>query len=277
MFKEKTSIVFINTTDHETKSIQVPTIILRQWKSYFFIISLIAVLIVYLLVAALNEKVNIGYTQDQNIEKSKNAEGMIVGSIDMKKIEQNFESIDKSISRINFFMKQRGLESFKLKDQEKNKKFQITELDKMSSDYLQHTLEVEKFLENTPLGKPYDGVQTSGFGHRENPFGDSSRENHKGIDFRGEMGAPVKSAASGKVIFAGRKGGYGNCVIIQHIKGFETLYGHLSKINVKDGQIVKVGTIIGELGSTGRSTGPHLHYEIILNGEKIDPQNYLNL
>jgi len=83
--------------------------------------------------------------------------------------------------------------------------------------------------------------------------------------------------AKGKVIFAGIKGGYGNCIIIKHANGFETLYGHLSKIKVKKGHQVEIGEHIGNIGSTGRSTGPHLHYEVHQNGKRINPQSFLTL
>jgi murein DD-endopeptidase MepM/ murein hydrolase activator NlpD len=273
MFKQKTSIVFINATDNETKSVQIPTTVLQQWKYWLLIISLTLFLIIYLLAMVINVKINTYHISDHKDIKKTNQ----IESIDIKRIKKNFESLDESISRINYFMEKRGLKSFELQNLDKDKGFQITELDVRSDLYVQHILAMEKFIQNTPIGKPSEGKQTSGFGARENPFGGSVTESHKGVDFSGTFRSAVKSTAEGKVTFAGQKGGYGNCVIIRHLNGFETLYGHLSKINVKNGQIVKIGTIIGELGNTGRSTGPHLHYEIILNGKKIDPQNYLTL
>lgn len=83
--------------------------------------------------------------------------------------------------------------------------------------------------------------------------------------------------AKGTIEFAGLRGGFGNCIMIKHGNGFETLYGHLSKILVKVGQDVNIGQQIGNVGSTGRSTGPHLHYEIHRYGEKINPQSFLTL
>ena len=91
------------------------------------------------------------------------------------------------------------------------------------------------------------------------------------------MGAPVKAMARGNVEFAGLRGGFGNCIILKHGNGFETLYGHLSKILVRTGQTIDIGQQIGNIGSTGRSTGPHLHYEVHRYGQKINPESFLTL
>jgi murein DD-endopeptidase MepM/ murein hydrolase activator NlpD len=99
---------------------------------------------------------------------------------------------------------------------------------------------------------------------------------HKGLDIAVAYGSPVKCAASGKVIFAGVKGGYGNCVIVEHGNGLATLYGHLSEILVETNDRVKVGQIIAKSGNTGRSTGPHLHYEVHKNNQPVNPRLFLN-
>jgi len=99
---------------------------------------------------------------------------------------------------------------------------------------------------------------------------------HKGLDIAVAYGSPVKCAASGKVIFAGVKGGYGNCVIVEHGKGLATLYGHLSEILVETNDRIKVGQIIAKSGNTGRSTGPHLHYEVHKNNQPVNPRLFLN-
>ncbi|SEH82382.1 M23 family metallopeptidase [Epilithonimonas hominis] len=99
---------------------------------------------------------------------------------------------------------------------------------------------------------------------------------HKGLDIAVAYGSPVKCAASGKVIFAGVKGGYGNCVIVEHGNGLATLYGHLSEVLVETNDRVKVGQIIAKSGNTGRSTGPHLHYEVHKNNQPVNPRLFLN-
>jgi murein DD-endopeptidase MepM/ murein hydrolase activator NlpD len=98
-----------------------------------------------------------------------------------------------------------------------------------------------------------------------------SAEFHPGIDFKGKRGDEVKCTASGKVVFAGWAGGYGNCIRIQHINDIQTVYGHLSKIKVKVGQQVNLGDEIGLVGSTGHSTGAHLHYEVRRHGKANKP------
>ena len=98
---------------------------------------------------------------------------------------------------------------------------------------------------------------------------------HQGIDFAGAIGDSVKAAANGQVIFAGTQRGYGKIVIIKHSEALSSAYGHLSEITLKVGDIVSVGEKIGEVGQSGNSTGPHLHFEIRENGLKVDPTKYL--
>jgi murein DD-endopeptidase MepM/ murein hydrolase activator NlpD len=98
---------------------------------------------------------------------------------------------------------------------------------------------------------------------------------HTGLDLRAEIGDPVLATASGTVTIAGWTGGYGKMVEIDHGNGFATRYGHMSEIDVKVGQQVKLGETLGKVGTTGRSTGPHLHYETRIDGEPVDPQKFL--
>jgi murein DD-endopeptidase MepM/ murein hydrolase activator NlpD len=98
---------------------------------------------------------------------------------------------------------------------------------------------------------------------------------HTGLDFRGEIGDAIRATAGGVVVSAGWSGGYGRMVEIEHGHGLSTRYGHLSEIDVRVGQAVKTGQIVGRLGSTGRSTGPHLHYETRVEGDAVDPQKFL--
>ena len=129
-------------------------------------------------------------------------------------------------------------------------------------------------LEATPLGKPASGGISSRYGYRKSPFSDV-REFHGGIDFRGKVGDSVVATARGVVEKAKRASDYGNHIVIRHRKGYKTLYAHLSKIDVKRGQRIEAGEKIGEIGSTGRSSGPHLHYEIIRHGKRINPRKYI--
>jgi len=123
----------------------------------------------------------------------------------------------------------------------------------------------------SPLRRP---VVTSSFGYRIHPiYGD--RRLHAGIDMRGTTGTPIYAAAPGEVVFAGTRGGYGNAVIVDHGGGVATLYAHQSSLAVSEGDQVARGTVIGAVGSTGFSTGPHLHFEVRVRGVPVDPLGYL--
>ncbi len=133
-------------------------------------------------------------------------------------------------------------------------------------------------LQSMPAIKPINTRIVSGFGYRNDPYL-GHWHLHTGLDFHAFMNTPVKATAGGKVICAGYSStgqGYGIQVEIDHGNGYITKYAHLSKVKVKYGQKVKRGEIIGLTGSTGWSTGPHLHYEVIKNGVKVDPQHYFH-
>lgn len=127
----------------------------------------------------------------------------------------------------------------------------------------------------TPSIWPVVGKLESGVGGRRNPFGGRGYEYHQGQDIDAAYGTPVAVAASGKIIIAGWQRGYGNVVYVDHGSGLSTRYGHLSQIDVILGQEVTLGQTIGLVGSTGRSTGPHLHYEVRINNQPVDPRQYL--
>lgn len=135
---------------------------------------------------------------------------------------------------------------------------------------------LNRTLAQVPYRKPVVGEVefTSGFGVRSDPFLGRPAM-HTGLDFRAATGDPARVTANGKVVSAGWSGGYGRMVEVDHGNGLSTRYGHLSEINVKVGEIVKIGQVIGLVGSTGRSTGPHLHYETRIDGEAVDPQKFL--
>jgi murein DD-endopeptidase MepM/ murein hydrolase activator NlpD len=129
-------------------------------------------------------------------------------------------------------------------------------------------------MASTPTSSPVKGLITSTFGFRKSPF-TGLRDFHHGLDIGAKTGSPVKATADGKVTVASKQGSLGNLVIIDHGHGMLTRYGHLNKILINRGDIVKRGDIIGEVGNTGRSTGSHLHYEVHLNGVPVNPQKYI--
>ena len=133
----------------------------------------------------------------------------------------------------------------------------------------------ELLLSHTPAIQPVSNKDltrvASGFGYRIDPIYKTTKM-HAGIDFTAPQGTPIYATANGRVTTAGNTGnGYGNHVIINHGYGYETLYGHMVRVKARNGQVVKRGEVIGWVGSTGKSTGPHLHYEVHKNTSKIDP------
>jgi murein DD-endopeptidase MepM/ murein hydrolase activator NlpD len=135
---------------------------------------------------------------------------------------------------------------------------------------------LNRTLTLVPYRKPVIGEVefTSGFGVRSDPFLGRPAM-HTGLDFRASTGDPVRATANGKVVSSGWQGGYGRMVEIDHGNGLATRYGHMSEINVRVGDQIRIGQVIGAVGSTGRSTGPHLHYETRIDGEAVDPQKFL--
>lgn len=129
-----------------------------------------------------------------------------------------------------------------------------------------------------PVRQPLPGTLevTSGFGVRSDPFTRGAAL-HTGIDFRAEPGSAVRATAAGRVVTAEYTGGYGNMVEIEHGNGLETRYAHMSSIAVAEGAWVEAGAVVGRVGSTGRSTGPHLHYETRVSGDPTDPQRFLKI
>ena len=241
-------------------------------------------------------------------------------SLDLFSLKNNLAQIDQTVRNLNGFFRAKNIPNLSIEALAKDSLSSYVYLTNQSSRYSEYLVELEKKLQQVPLGIPTDGHLSSNFGKRVNPIpsrkillasakpiGFSSVEKdsagniinksansaklegtqapaekdqmqfHKGVDIAAPMGTDVYCAAKGKVIFAGQKSGYGNCVIIEHENGLATLYGHLSKILVDANQQVKIGDIIAKVGSTGRSTGPHLHYEVRKNNTPINPKLFLNL
>jgi murein DD-endopeptidase MepM/ murein hydrolase activator NlpD len=144
------------------------------------------------------------------------------------------------------------------------------EIRQMTDSYRDEQLK----LATIPAGWPVDGLLTDNFGIRSNPFGGGGVEGHEGQDIAAAFGSPVHSTADGLVVYAAARSGYGNVVVIYHGNGVTTRYGHLSQIDVEAGQRIRRGQEIGKVGSTGRSTGPHCHYEVRLNNVPVDPTQY---
>lgn len=142
---------------------------------------------------------------------------------------------------------------------------------KMEALLLKQSVLKETLPTGYPVNVPYT---SSSYGWRMDPIL-GKRAHHEGVDFSAAIGEPIYATAGGIIQYAGKKGAYGNLVTIKHGGGLETRYAHISKILVKKGDIVKKEDLIALVGNTGRSTGPHLHYEIRLNKKSLDPKQYL--
>ena len=146
----------------------------------------------------------------------------------------------------------------------------VTEVNEIK-DYLRVQKDV---YQATPKGFPVSGPVTSPYGARENPFG--GKAHHAGVDISAREGTPIKASADGIVSFAGWTKGSGYVVVLEHGCGFTTIYAHNKKNQVKVGQRVSRGETIANVGSTGNSTGPHLHYEVLQKGRNVNPKNFLS-
>ena len=202
--------------------------------------------------------------------------------------KDNTEELQKNIKRINGTLATLGLsQTTLLRNANKysnplvGSAFSPVEFDKdldekyqKLADGLERWNGLRRLNEILPLGKPVNSRITSNYGTRNDPFTGKPKK-HRGIDFAGKIGTELMAVAPGRVVSAGERVGYGITVEIDHGLGFTTLYAHLSQILVSRGDWVRPGTVIGLAGSSGRSTGPHLHYEIRYKGSPFDPTKFV--
>lgn len=274
--KEKTTLLFVNANQKAFKPMQVSNGLILHWKKYIALtlitfLSLVAA-IVYL-VSLQNQQ----FLKQLTLAKKLRNMHTVISTVDTASLRKKFTKIDTELRSINGYLKARGIKPVVNQAEGGEADDDVISSDEISDFYVKYVDQIGYEISHTPLGMPFNGRITSTFGHRENPFGGENVETHKGLDIAGPLGSPVKAMAEGKVEFAGLRGGFGNCIMLKHANGIETLYGHLSKILVKLGDNIQIGQTIGKIGSTGRSTGPHLHYEIHRNGQKINPQSFLTL
>lgn len=228
-------------------------------------------------------------------------------SVDLPKMKHHLTLLDRTIRQINGFLINKGTPHHHLQLLTQDSLSDAVYLAKISNRYQQHLIDLEQKLQIIPLGLPSnEGYISSHFGKRKNPIpsaqstsqiiaekdsiGNAKQTDivqnkpneleqpqfHKGIDIALPYGSDIRCTASGTVIFAGEKGGYGKCVIVSHHNGLATLYAHLSQILTEVNDQVKVNQIIAKSGNSGRSTGPHLHYEILRNNTPVNPKLFLN-
>ncbi|MEO6136759.1 MAG: M23 family metallopeptidase [Ginsengibacter sp.] len=273
---DKTTILFVSKNQQAIRPIQVSSRLISNWKSYLVYIGLVFATCITAIAYLASDRFK-QFEVQAMLTKKIHSMHIMIAKVDTSSMREKFTTIDKELETLNGFLKARGIKAVSTEPMGGESDSDIESPEEIISFYETYLKKINYNISYTPLGYPYPGNITSTFGHRENPFSGVGVETHKGLDIKGPSGAPVKSMAKGKVEFAGLRGGYGNCIILKHANGFETLYGHLSKIKVQVGQQVDIGQQIGNIGSTGRSTGPHLHYEVHRNGDRINPQSFLTL
>lgn len=192
--------------------------------------------------------------------------------------DQADDSVDDDSPRGGIAMVASGLDLYQEAQSKLPRLSQL--LDSRVKPALEETLAAEQakvaaYPDGLPISGPLD--ISSEFGLRRNPFGGYSYETHEGTDFIGPYGTPILATGDGVVDRAEYYGGYGNTVTIDHGYGNETLYAHMSKMAVGSGDKVKKGDVVGYLGNTGRSSGPHLHYSVYHRGEAVNPRKYMKM
>jgi len=281
--KDVSTIVILNKNKQGTKTIQIRTRHIAHFKYYAMgLVGMIALLVgsIFLMRYNIQER---EHERQLLMAQIVNLKGQIPVEL-QKQAEHNsaqsyIQAIEGKLKNINDYLRKRGLKGFSTKAvggdaTADNEKMTDKEVYMAYNDYLTHVVNAVAF---TPMGYPRVSSMTSSFGFRSDPFNSSHAEFHAGIDFRGHRGDAAHCTANGRVVSIGWMGGYGNCVRVAHANGYETLYGHLSRITVKEGQHLSVGDKVGEVGSTGRSTGNHLHYEVRKDGKPVNPVKFLTL
>ncbi len=264
--KDKISIVIHSPGGKEPKIISLKI----KYAKIFF-----ALIIIFSFLSMVSYFLNVFFVQKYFVLKEKEKKLEIVTALN-KEYKEKLTKLRDSLLKLEEYLTKRGVIR-------KNKdalgglsKLKVNKLsDESYLDFLiTHSEELFYQLKITPTGFPVKGRITSFLGWRKNPFG-KGYEYHTGIDIKAPYGAPVHATADGVVVYAGWYSDYGKVVIIKHPSGYKTLYAHLSKIKVRYGRRVKAGEVIGYIGSTGRSTGPHLHYEVRLGSKYLDPLKFI--
>ena len=272
------TVLIVGSNKGETKSLRVKTKHINRLRHYAFsiviaLVSLVGTIVFLSMEISKKEKEKIAYTRE--IARLK---GQIPAPTDTIQARNYIQSIENKLKKINEYLKKRGIKGFSVSNIGGNDQ-SVDELS-LEEAYALYDARLKEILMGvafTPIGYPANYIINSTFGYRSDPVKRGRVEFHPGLDFKGRRGDAVKSTADGKVILAGWFQGYGKCIRIRHKNNLETLYGHLSKINVKEGQVVNTGQVIGRVGSTGHSTGNHLHYEVRKNGKPVNPRKFLNL
>lgn len=274
MNQEKVTILLISKDNTSVKSFEIDSKFIVNYKKYLknavTALSLIVILIVTMFAYTIKQSVDNNGLRSQVADFNRQIE-----IADSLKLKQKLQQIDGNLAMIDSYLKSRGIVSEESVGGEPGSR-EISNVNMLQS--VQEQSEVfSNLIKNIPIGVPNNGRFSSMYGYRRNPFGGFSGEFHAGIDIKGELGDPIYATADGFVNRCDYYGGYGNAVVLNHSFGYQTLYGHMTRVNVVQGEEVKAGDVIGFMGSTGRSTGVHVHYEIRKDGIDIDPVPYIKL
>lgn len=268
----KTSVLLIDTNGKNKGVVLVPTHLLKCWKRYLFGFTIIIIGLIFISGILAHRVTSESYQLEI-------AEAFSVrDAINVPRAKLSFQSIDEYIYRINSFLEERGLTNMQMDNVGGGSSFEVTDINQIAALYESQLREIESIIQYLPLGVPHHGRITSHFGPRRNPFTGRGWEDHRGVDFSGTIGDTIRTTANGIVTFVGYRGGYGRTIEILHENDLRTLYAHLHTTDVIIGQEVSTGEFIGRLGMSGRTTGPHLHYEIIApDGRRINPAYFFDL
>jgi len=271
------TVLVVGTNQGETKSLRIKTKHINRLRQYAFTVCLTLLFLASAIVFLFLEVNKINKEKLVYAKEIASLRSQIPIPQDTIQARNYIQEIENKLKKINQYLIKRGIKGFTVDNVGGNNEESL-ELSKEETfaAYSERLEDILIGIAFTPIGYPANFIMNSRFGYRNDPVRRGRVEFHPGIDFKGKRGDAVKSTADGKVIIAGWFQGYGKCVKIKHKNNLETLYGHLSKINVKEGQMVNSGQIIGQVGSTGHSTGNHLHYEVRKNGKPTNPGSYLS-
>lgn len=275
MDTKKLTVLVIGNDDEQVRSYTINRTLIENYKKYLIITGSVitAAMILFFSVFAYSIKISLDkHSLNSQLIDVNNK----LGQYDSLQLNQKLSRIDNNLSVIDGYLKERGIikteNSGGVPSSSKPELLteKITQIEEQSIVFT-------CMLRDIPMGYPYDGIRSSDYGYRRNPFGGYCGEFHPGVDVKGPVGDPIHATADGIVNRCDWYNGYGNAVVLDHKSGYQTLYGHLTKVNVTQGQYVKAGDVIGFLGSTGRSTGPHVHYEVRQNGDDISPEPFIRV
>ncbi|MEO8514500.1 MAG: M23 family metallopeptidase [Ignavibacteria bacterium] len=281
MDTKKVTIIVVGSDDEEIRSIELSSALVKNYKKYLVYAGSAFTLAVILFFCVFAYSLKVSLDKHSLSSELLQANSRLQ-NYDSLQLHQKLNKIDNNLTMIDSYLQNRGIiETDHAGGEPSMKKDELisssnTNIEKI--DYFEkQSVVFYNTLRDIPIGFPSTGPRSSDYGYRRNPFGGLSGEFHPGVDFNSETGDPVYATGDGIINRCDVYNGYGNAIIIDHKSGYQTLFGHLSKVNVVQGQKVSAGDLIGYIGSTGRSTGSHLHYEIRQNGDDISPEPFLKV